>query len=48
LYGAETWTFQEAEQKCFETFETLKKDGQDSWVDRVRDELLHRVKEDSK
>jgi len=47
LYGAETWTLPKVDQKYVESFEMrvrrrIEKIG---WTDRVRNEVLHRIKE---
>jgi hypothetical protein len=49
LYGTETWTRRELDQKYLENFEMwcwrrMKK--KISWTDRVRNEVLRRVKEE--
>jgi hypothetical protein len=49
LYGAETWTFREVDQKHLESFEMCycRRMGEISWTDRVsKEEVLHRVKEE--
>ena len=47
MYGAETWTLPKVDQKYVESFEMrvrrrIEKIG---WTDRVRNEVLHRIKE---
>ena len=47
LYGAETWTLREADQKYMEGFEMWcwRRMEKISWTDRVKyEEVLHRVK----
>ncbi|GFG39086.1 hypothetical protein Cfor_11199 [Coptotermes formosanus] len=48
FYGAETWTLREVDQKCLESFETWPwgRIQKISWTDRMRNEALHRVKEE--
>jgi hypothetical protein len=49
LYGAETWTLREVDQKYVESFERWRwrRMGKISWTDHVRNEVvLHRVKEE--
>ena len=47
LYGAETWTLLKADQKYLESFEMwCWRRMEISWTDRVRNEVLHRVKEE--
>jgi hypothetical protein len=48
LYGAETWTLRKADQKYLESFEMWcwRRLEKMSWTDRVRNEVLHRVKEE--
>jgi len=45
LYGAETWTLRNVEQKCLECIEIRCWGGTRtiSWTHRVRNELLHKV-----
>ena len=47
LYGAETWTLRAVDQKHLESFEMWCWRGMEkiSWTDRVKSEVLHRVKE---
>ena len=47
LYGAETWMLRAADQKHLESFEMWcwRRIGKISWNDRVRNEVLVRVKE---
>jgi hypothetical protein len=46
LYGAETWTLRKVDQKHLESFEMwCWRRMEISWTDRVRNEVLHRVKE---
>jgi hypothetical protein len=50
LYGAETWTLLNLDQKYLENFEMWcwRRTEKISWTDRVNDEaVLHRVKEES-
>jgi hypothetical protein len=46
LYGSETWTLREVDQKYLESFEMWCWRSMDkmSWTDRVRNEVLQRVK----
>jgi len=45
LYGTGTWTLRKVDQEYFENFEMCCwKRIEISWTDRVRNELLHRVK----
>jgi hypothetical protein len=47
LYGAETWTLRKVDQKYLESFEMwCWRRMEMSWTDRVRNEVLHRVKEE--
>jgi hypothetical protein len=48
LYGAETWIIQKLDQKYIESFETWCWRGMEeiSWTDRVRQEVLQRVKKE--
>jgi len=48
LYGADTWTLRKVDQKHVEQFEMWcwRMMGKISWTDRVRNEMLHRVKEE--
>jgi replicative superfamily II helicase len=49
LYGAETWTIWEVDQKYLKSFEVWcwRRMEKISWTDRVRnEEVLHRVKEE--
>jgi hypothetical protein len=47
LYGAETWTLRKADQKYLQSFEMwCWRRMEISWTDRVKNEVLHRVKED--
>jgi hypothetical protein len=48
LYDAETWTLRKVDQKYLESFETWywRRMKKIRWIDRVRNEVLHRVKED--
>jgi hypothetical protein len=50
LYGAETWTLWKVDQKYLGSFEMWcwRRMEKISWTDRVRNEVLHRVKEDRK
>jgi hypothetical protein len=47
LYGAETWTFQK-DQKYLKSFEMWcwRRMDKISWTDRLRNEVLYRVKEE--
>jgi hypothetical protein len=49
FYGAETWTLQKVDQKYLGSFEMwcCRRMEKISWTDRVRNELIRRVKEDS-
>jgi hypothetical protein len=46
--GAENWTLRKVDQKYLESFEMWRwrRMGKISWTDRVRNEVLHRVKEE--
>jgi hypothetical protein len=48
LYGAETWTFRKVDQKYLESFEMWcwRRMEKISWTERVKNEVLHRVKEE--
>jgi hypothetical protein len=46
LYGAETWTLRKVDQKYLESMWYWRRMEKISWTDRVRNEVLHRVKED--
>jgi hypothetical protein len=48
LYGAETWTLRKLDHKHLESFEMWcwRRMEKISWTDRVRNEVLHRVKEE--
>jgi hypothetical protein len=48
LYGAETWTLQKVDQIYVESFEMWcwRRMENISWTERVRNEVLHRVKEE--
>jgi hypothetical protein len=48
LYGAETWTLRKVGQKYLENFKVWywRRMEKISWTDRVRNEVLHRVKEE--
>jgi hypothetical protein len=47
LYGAETWTLWKIDQKHLESFEMCSlRRMKISWTDRVRNEVLRRVKEE--
>jgi hypothetical protein len=48
LYDAETWTLRKMDQKYLECFEMWcwRRMETISWTDRVRNEVLHRVKEE--
>jgi hypothetical protein len=48
LYGAETWTLRNVDQKYLERFEMWCWGRMEkiSWIERVRNEVLHRVKGD--
>jgi hypothetical protein len=48
LYGVETWTLRKADQKYLESFEMWcwRRMGKISWTDRVRNKVLHTVKEE--
>jgi hypothetical protein len=47
LYGAETWTLRKIDQKYLESFEMCwRRMEKISWTDRVRNEVLHRVKKE--
>jgi hypothetical protein len=48
LCGAETWTLRKVDQKCPESFEMWcwRRMEKISWTDHVRNEVLHRVKEE--
>jgi hypothetical protein len=48
LCGAETWTLRKADQKYLESFGMWcwRRMEEISWTDRVRKEVLHRVKEE--
>jgi len=48
LYGAETWTLWKTDQKCLEGFEMWcsRMVGKINWTDRVKNEILYRVKEE--
>jgi ribosomal 50S subunit-associated protein YjgA (DUF615 family) len=48
LYGAETWTLQKVDQKYVESFEMWcwRRMEKISWTNHVRNEVLHRVKEE--
>jgi hypothetical protein len=48
LCGAETWTFRKVDQKYLESFEMWCWRMEISWTDRVRNEVLHRVKVERK
>jgi hypothetical protein len=45
-YGAETWTLRKIDKKYLESFEMWcwRRMEKISWTDRVRNEVLHRVK----
>jgi hypothetical protein len=47
LYDAEKWTLWKEDQKYLENFETWcwRRMEKISWTDRVRNEVLHTVKE---
>ena len=50
VYGAETWTLREVDQKYLEDFEMLcwRRMEKIIWTDHVRnDEILQRVKEET-
>jgi hypothetical protein len=48
LYGAEKWTLQKIDQMYLESFEMWcwRRVEKISWTDHVRNEVLHRVKEE--
>jgi hypothetical protein len=48
LYGAETWTLRKLDQKYVESFEMWcwRRMEKISWTARVRNEVLHRIKEE--
>jgi hypothetical protein len=48
LYGAKTWTLRKIDQKYLESFEMWcwRRMEKICWTDRVRNEVLHRVKEE--
>jgi hypothetical protein len=47
LYDAETWTLREIDQKYLESFEMCCwRKMEITWSDRVRNEVLHRVKDE--
>jgi hypothetical protein len=47
LYGAETWTLRKVDQKYLKSFEMwCWRRMEISWTDRVRNEVLHRVKDE--
>jgi hypothetical protein len=48
LYGAEIWTLQKVDQKYLEGFEMWcwRRMERINWTDRVRNEVLHGVKEE--
>jgi len=48
LYGAEIWTLHKVEQKYLDSFEmwSWRRMEQVSWKDCVKNEVLHRVKEE--
>jgi hypothetical protein len=48
VYGAETWTLWKIDPKCIYSSEMWcwRRMGKISWTDRVRNEVLHRVKEE--
>jgi hypothetical protein len=48
LYGAENWTLRKTDQKYLESFEMWcwRRMEKISWNDRVRNEVLHRIKEE--
>jgi hypothetical protein len=48
MYGAETWTLRKADQKYLESFEMgcWRRMEKISWTNRVRNKVLHRVKEE--
>jgi hypothetical protein len=48
LYGAETWTLRKMDQNYLESFEMWcwRRMEKISWTDRVRNEVVHRVKEE--
>jgi len=47
MYGAQNWTHRKVDQKYLESLEMccLKRMKKLSWTDRVRHEVLHRVKQ---
>jgi hypothetical protein len=45
LYSAQTWTLSKVDQKYLKSFEVMVVE-KISWIDCVRNELLHRVNED--
>jgi hypothetical protein len=48
LYGAENWTLRKLDQKYLESFEMWcwRRMEKITWTDRVRNEVLQRVKEE--
>jgi hypothetical protein len=48
VYGAETWTLRKVDQKYLESFDMWcwRRMGKMSWTDRMKNEVLHRVKEE--
>ena len=48
MCGAETWVLRKVDQKCLESFEMQcwRRLEKISWNDRVKNEVLHRVKDD--
>jgi hypothetical protein len=49
LYGAETWTLRKVDQKYLKRFEMWcwRRTEKISWTDSAKNEILHRVKEES-
>jgi hypothetical protein len=48
FYGAETWTLRKVDQKYVESFEMWcwRRMEKISWIDHMRNEVLHGVKEE--